>query len=88
MFTLTKIRIALLLVILLPAVVHAQKPKSYTAVTTELSQKIIDAPSACTPQSLAVVPFMATASSAEQSKAFGEYLRETIITSIAGILKN
>jgi TolB-like protein len=69
---------------MLPQAMQAQKPKSYTAVTTELSQKIVAAPAARIPQSLAVVPFTATASSAEQSKAFGEYLTETIIGSISG----
>jgi TolB-like protein len=79
-----KILTALVAYILAPLMLHAQKPKSYPAVTTELSQKIIDAPSARMPQSLAVVPFTATASSAQQSKAFGEYLTETIIGSISG----
>jgi len=62
----------------------AQKPKSYASVTGELSQKIIEAPSGKIPQSLAVVPFTATSSSVQQSKAFGEYLTETIIGSISG----
>ena len=84
MLTISKFRIILVLLIVLPISLHAQKPKSYTAVTTELSQKIVAAPSARVPQSLAVVPFTATASSAEQSKAFGEYLTETIIGSISG----
>lgn len=82
MLTLSKFRLVLLL--MLPQAMQAQKPKSYTAVTTELSQKIVAAPAARIPQSLAVVPFTATASSAEQSKAFGEYLTETIIGSISG----
>lgn len=82
MLTLSKFRLVLLL--MLPQTMQAQKPKSYTAVTTELSQKIVAAPAARIPQSLAVVPFTATASSAEQSKAFGEYLTETIIGSISG----
>ena len=84
MLTIPKIRLTLLLLILLPLALHAQKPKSYAFVTAELSQKIIDAPSARVPQNLAVVPFTATASSAQQSKAFGEYLTETIIGSISG----
>ncbi len=82
MLTLSKFWLVLLL--MLPLTLQAQKPRSYVAVTTELSQKIVDAPSARVPQSLAVVPFTATASSAEQSKAFGEYLTETIIGSISG----
>ncbi len=69
---------------LLPLALHAQKPKGYSAVTTELSQKIIEAPVAKAPQSLAVVPFTATASSAQASKAFGEYITETILGSISG----
>ncbi|MEQ1586635.1 MAG: FlgO family outer membrane protein [Cyclobacteriaceae bacterium] len=82
MLTVSKFPLALLL--MLPLALQAQKPKNYTAVTTELSQKIVTAPSARVPQSLAVVPFTATASSVEQSKAFGEYLTETIIGSISG----
>ncbi len=62
---------------------HAQKPKSYPTVTQELAVKIIAAPAPKTPHSLAVVPFTATPSS-QQSKAFGEYLTETIIGSISG----
>lgn len=73
-----------LFMLIMPLSLYAQKPKSYVAVTNELSQKIIDAPASHVPQNLAVVPFTATASSAEQSKAFGEYLTETIIGSIAG----
>lgn len=84
MLTLPKISFGLLLLIQLPLSLQAQKPRSYAAVTTELSQKIIEAPSVRVPQSLAVVPFNATASSAEQSTAFGEYLTETIIGSISG----
>ena len=84
MLTLLKISLRLFLLIMLPISLHAQKPRSYAVVTTELSQKIVDAPSAHVPQNLAVVPFTATASSAEQSKAFGEYLTETIIGSISG----
>lgn len=67
--------------IALPAT--AQKPKSYPVVTQELATKIIAAPAPKLPQSLAVVPFTATPSS-QQSKAFGEYLTETIIGSISG----
>lgn len=84
MLTIPKIGFTLSFIIILPLALQAQKPKSYASITAELSQKIIDAPSAHMPQSLAVVPFTATASSAEQSKAFGEYLTETIIGSIAG----
>jgi TolB-like protein len=62
---------------------QAQKPKSYPIVTQELAAKIIAAPAPKLPQSLAVVPFTATPSS-QQSKAFGEYLTETIIGSISG----
>lgn len=84
MLTLLKISLRLLLLVLLPLSLQAQKPRSYAAVTAELSQKIIEAPSARVPQSLAVVPFTATAASAQQSTAFGEYLTETIIGSISG----
>ncbi len=63
---------------------HAQKPKNYPAVTQELTQKIVTAPSAVVPQKLAVVPFTATASTTQQSQAFGEYLTETIIGLLSG----
>ncbi len=63
---------------------HAQKQKSYAAVTQELTQKIADAPSAVIPQKLAVVPFTATASSVQTSQAFGEYLTETMIGLLSG----
>ncbi len=79
-----KILLFVFVTLLAPLALHAQKPRSYTAVTNELSQKIVDAPSARVPQNLAVVPFTATASSTQQSKAFGEYLTETIIGSISG----
>jgi len=79
-----KIRFFAFVTLLAPMALQGQKPKSYPAVTNELSQKIVDAPSARVPQNLAVVPFTATASSAQQSKAFGEYLTETIIGSISG----
>jgi TolB-like protein len=42
------------------------------------------APSAVVPQKLAVVPFTATASTVQQSQAFGEYLTETIIGLLSG----
>lgn len=79
-----KILITIFTSILAPLVLHAQKAKSYTTVTSELSQRIVESPAARVPQNLAVVPFTATASSTQQSKAFGEYLTETIIGSISG----
>ncbi len=82
MFIQTKFWLALFIG-LLPLTLYAQKPKPYATVTAELSQRIIDAPSAKAPQSLAVVPFTST-TSAQPSKAFGEYLTETIIGSISG----
>jgi TolB-like protein len=69
--------------VLLPITGIAQKPKGYQTVTQELAAKIITTPAPKNPQSLAVVPFTATPSS-QQSKAFGEYLTETIIGSISG----
>ncbi len=63
---------------------HAQKKKSYAAVTQELTQKIVVAPAATVPQNLAVVPFTATASSVQSSQAFGEYLTETMIGLLSG----
>jgi TolB-like protein len=84
MLTISKFTFILILLIVLPILLYAQKQRSYSTVTAELSQKIVDAPSAHVPQNLAVVPFTATASSAQQSKAFGEYLTETIIGSISG----
>jgi len=76
-------RLLLSALVLFPVLVLAQKPKSYPIVTQELAAKIITAPAPKTPHSLAVVPFTATPSS-QQSKAFGEYLTETIIGSISG----
>jgi len=84
MLTLSKNLVVLYLLISLPLATSAQKAKSYTAVTSELSQKIVDAPTVRLPQNLAVVPFTATASSTQQSKAFGEYLTETILGSLSG----
>ncbi len=78
-----KIPFALLL-LFGPLTLNAQKPKSYSAVTQELTQKIVSAPSPIVLQKLAVVPFTATASSTQQSKAFGEYLTETIIGLLLG----
>lgn len=78
-----KIPFALLLFVV-SFTLHAQKPKSYPAITQELTQKIVAAPSATVPQKLAVVPFTATASSTQQSQAFGEYLTETIIGLLSG----
>ena len=79
----TRSLLAALIITALAFQAHAQKPKSYPAVTQELAAKIIAAPAPKLPQSLAVVPFTATPSS-QQSKAFGEYLTETIIGSISG----
>lgn len=62
----------------------AQKARNYTAVTSELANKVITAPSAASPVRLAVVPFTATATSIQASTHFGEYLTETII----GLLGN
>lgn len=61
-----------------------QKPKSYQVVTNSLVEKIISAPAAKAPIHLAVVPFTATVSSVQNSKAFGEYLTETIAGSLSG----
>jgi TolB-like protein len=79
----TRSLLAALIITALALQARAQKPKSYPAVTQELAAKIIAAPAPKLPQSLAVVPFTATPSS-QQSKAFGEYLTETIIGSISG----
>jgi TolB-like protein len=84
MITFLKNWLALSLLITLPVATWAQKSRSYTAVTAELSQKIVDAPAVRLPQNLAVVPFTATPSSTQQSKAFGEYLTETILGSLSG----
>jgi hypothetical protein len=79
----TRSLLAALIITALALQAHAPKTKSYPAVTQELAAKIIAAPAPKLPQSLAVVPFTATPSS-QQSKAFGEYLTETIIGSISG----
>lgn len=72
------------LVCLLPLTLHAQKPKTYQSVADELVNKVVTAPLPKKPLSLAVVPFTATTYSAQNSKAFGEYLTETIVGALGG----
>ncbi len=57
--------------------VHAQKAKDYSEITTELVQKIERAHTSSTPLRIAVTPFVPS-NSEETSKAFGEYLTESI----------
>jgi TolB-like protein len=56
---------------------HAQKTNDYSEVITELVQKIESAHTASTPLRIAVTPFVPS-NSEESSKAFGEYLTESI----------
>lgn len=74
----------LIISVIIPVALNAQKPKNYAVVTDELSEKVLIAPAQKSVQSLAVVPFTATTSSIQVSKAFGEYLTETIIGKISG----
>lgn len=74
----------LILLVCIPALVHAQKARNYNAVTEELANKVVTAPLPATPMRLAVVPFAATTSSTQASPQFGEYLTETVI----GLLGN
>lgn len=67
------------LLLLFNGFVHAQKPRNYSVVTNELTQRIITAPNTTKPMQLAVVPFAATKSSTQVSPQFGEYLTETVI---------
>src|SRR5882762_4991716 len=55
----------------------AQKTKDYSEITTELVQKIESAHTSSAPLRIAVVPFVPS-NSEETSKAFGEYLTESI----------
>ncbi len=55
----------------------AQKTKDYSEITTELVQKIESAHVSSAPLRIAVVPFVPS-NSEETSKAFGEYLTESI----------
>src|SRR5258707_1921265 len=55
----------------------AQKAKDYSEVTTELVQKIESAHTSSTPLRIAIVTFVPS-NSEETSKAFGEYLTESI----------
>ncbi|MBI3481419.1 MAG: hypothetical protein HY015_00295, partial [Bacteroidetes bacterium] len=55
----------------------AQKAKDYSEITTELVQKIESTHTSSTPLRIAVVPFVPS-NSEKTSKAFGEYLTESI----------
>src|SRR6266704_399388 len=57
--------------------VYAQKARDYSEITTELVQKIENEHAASTPLRIAVVPFVPS-NSEETSRAFGEYLTESI----------
>lgn len=61
----------------LPSLVVAQKTKDYTEVTSELVQKIESAHTASKQLRIAVVPFVPS-NSEETSKAFGDYLTESV----------
>lgn len=56
---------------------YAQKAKDYTEITSELIQKIEDAHIASKQLRIAVVPFVPS-NSEETSKAFGDYLTESV----------
>lgn len=73
---------ALVIALLLPLSLCAQKARNYTVVTSELADKVVTANVPATPVRLAVVPFTATAASTQASAQFGEYLTETIIAKL------
>lgn len=75
----TSIKQLSLFLLLCSGTVLAQKPKSYSTVTNELSQNLVNAPITKAPVRLGIVPFTATKSSVQNSPQFGEYLTETII---------
>jgi hypothetical protein len=75
-------RLSLLLLLLLPLSLLAQKVKNYSVVTEELCEKVANTPAQNI--RLAVVPFTATKSSERASPAFGEYLTESAIGCLTG----
>ena len=77
-------RISLVSCLLITSALFAQKPKSYSTVTRELTEKILATTNQEKPLHLAVAPLTATSVSLQNSKAFGEYLTETIIGSLSG----
>ncbi|HTH56106.1 MAG TPA: FlgO family outer membrane protein [Cyclobacteriaceae bacterium] len=60
-----------------PYLLVAQKAKDYTEVVSDLVQKLENAHVASTPMRIAFVPFVPS-NSEETSKAFGDYLTESI----------
>ncbi len=72
-------RVALLFIVCIAHVSHAQKARNYNVVTSELADKVVTATLSATPVRLAVVPFTATATSTQTSTQFGEYLTESVI---------
>jgi hypothetical protein len=64
---------------------HAQKPKSYPAITQELTQKIVIS-SQCRGSAKAGrgAVYCHSLSTVQQSQAFGEYITETIIGLLSG----
>ncbi|MCU0420531.1 MAG: FlgO family outer membrane protein [Cyclobacteriaceae bacterium] len=75
---------AVVVLTLFPLWVCAQKARSYSTVTEELSQKVVATPVETKPYRLAVVPFKPTRFSTETSTQFGDYLTETVIGSLDG----
>lgn len=75
---------AVVVLTLFPLWVCAQKARSYSTVTEELSQKVVATPVEVMPYRLAVVPFKPTRLSTETSSQFGDYLTETVIGSLDG----
>ena len=69
--------LCVLVLIYFPAFLFAQKTKDYTEVVSELVQKIESARANSAPTRIAVVPFVPS-NSEETSKAFGDYLTESI----------
>src|SRR5689334_22902210 len=66
-----------LVLVSLPSLVVAQKAKDYSEVSSELVQKIESTHTASKQLRIAVVPFIPS-NSEETSKAFGDYLTESV----------
>lgn len=77
-------RICLISCVVITSSLFAQRPKSYSIVTRQLTDKILATTNQEKPLHLAVAPLAATSVSLQNSKAFGEYLTETIVGSLSG----
>lgn len=72
-------RLFLVLMLVSPVALVAQKARRYTDVTTELAKNVATANLPVSPMRLAVVPITATSASIQSSMQFEEYLTESVI---------